>query len=88
MKSLTAPAERTGALTGKTVVVTGTLEGYTRQEAQELVKQHGGKASSSVSKKTDFVLAGANPGSKLAKAEKLGVPVIDLPEFLRVIGRG
>ncbi|MHC4505001.1 MAG: NAD-dependent DNA ligase LigA [Planctomycetota bacterium] len=87
-KALSAPPKRSGELAGRTVVVTGTLEGYTRAEAQALVKQHGGKATSSVSKKTDYVLAGANPGSKLAKAEKLGVQVIELAEFLRMIGQG
>ncbi|MHC4200143.1 MAG: helix-hairpin-helix domain-containing protein, partial [Planctomycetota bacterium] len=86
-KSLTAPRRAAGTLSGKTVVVTGTLEGYTRAEAQALIKRRGGKATSSVSKKTDYVLAGANPGSKLAKAEKLGVPVIELAEFLRMIGQ-
>ncbi len=87
-KALSAPPKKGGELAGKTVVVTGTLEGYTRAEAQALVKQHGGKATSSVSKKTDYVLAGANPGSKLAKAEKLGVQVVDLAEFMRMIGKG
>ncbi|MHC5054239.1 MAG: NAD-dependent DNA ligase LigA [Planctomycetota bacterium] len=86
-KSLSAPRKAGGALEGKTVVVTGTLEGMTREEAKALVKANGGKATSSVSKKTDLVLAGANPGSKLAKAEALGVRVVDLPEFLRMIGR-
>jgi len=84
--SLTSSRKAKGALKGKKIVIAGTLEGYTRAEAQALVKQHGGKATSSVSKKTDYVLAGANPGSKLAKAEKLGVPVIELAEFLKMIG--
>ncbi len=88
MKSLSAPREVGGALDGMKVVVTGTLEGYSREEAKALVKEHGGKATSSVSKKTDLVLAGANPGSKLAKAEKLGVRVVGLAEFLRLVGRG
>jgi len=87
-RSLAAPRSEGGALEGKTVVVTGTLEGLTREEAKALVKEHGGKATGSVSKKTDLVLAGANPGSKLAKAEKFGVRVIDLAEFKRMIGRG
>jgi DNA ligase (NAD+) len=76
-----------GALAGKAVVVTGTLEGYSRKDAETMVKQAGGKVSSSVSRKTAFVLAGDAPGSKLAKAEKLGVTVIGLDEFLKMIGR-
>lgn len=76
-----------GALAGKTVVVTGTLEGFTRQQIEELIREEGGKPASSVSKKTDFVLAGDSPGSKLAKARELGVRVVDLDEFLRMIGK-
>lgn len=85
-KSLTKP-KRKGALSGKTVVVTGTLEGHTRQEIEGLVKREGGKAAKSVSRKTDFVLAGENPGSKLAKAERLGVKVIGLDEFHGMIDK-
>ena len=66
-----------GPLAGITVVLTGTLEGYTRDEAAEAVQARGGKVSGSVSKKTSFVIAGENPGSKLDKAESLGVPVLD-----------
>ena len=69
------------ALAGKTFVVTGTLANYTRDEAQQLIEQHGGRASSSVSKKTSFVLAGESAGSKLAKAQQLGVTVIDEQQF-------
>ena len=69
------------ALAGKTLVVTGTLSKYTRDEIQQLIRQHGGKASSSVSAKTDYVIAGENAGSKLAKAEKLGVKVLSEDEF-------
>jgi len=87
-RSLAAHRTEGGALEGKTVVVTGTLEGLTREEAKALVKEHGGKATGSVSKKTGLVLAGANPGSKLAKAEKLGVRVVDLTEFMRMIDGG
>jgi len=86
-KSLAAPKKAGRALSGKTIVVTGALEGYTRQEAQALIKEHGGRASSSVSKKTDFVLAGAKAGAKLAKAEKLGVRVVNLDQFMKMIGR-
>jgi DNA ligase (NAD+) len=66
-----------GPLEGKTVVLTGTLPELTREEAASLVKNAGGKVVNSVSKKTDFVVAGENPGSKLAKAEKYGTNVLD-----------
>jgi DNA ligase (NAD+) len=83
---MTAPkkapkAEPTGPLAGKTLVVTGTLETYTREQIESLIEQSGGKAGSSVSKKTDYLVAGAEAGSKLAKAQKLGVPVITEQEF-------
>jgi len=87
--SMEAPkkgAESGGAIfAGKTFVVTGTLSKYTRDEAHELIAGHGGRASSSVSKKTDYLLAGEKAGSKLAKAEKLGVPVISEDEFEKLI---
>ena len=66
-----------GPLAGITVVLTGTLDGYSRDEAAEAVQARGGKVSGSVSKKTSFVIAGQNPGSKLDKAESVGVPVLD-----------
>jgi DNA ligase (NAD+) len=66
-----------GPLAGVTVVLTGTLGGYTRDEAAEAIQAQGGKVSGSVSKKTSYVVAGENPGSKLDKAESLGVPVLD-----------
>jgi len=66
---------------GQTFVLTGTLEKYTRDEAQALIEERGGKASSSVSKKTSFVLAGENAGSKLTKAESLGIKIISEVEF-------
>ncbi len=69
----------------KTFVVTGTLETLSRTEVQELIKSHGGKTSSSVSKKTDFLLAGENPGSKLDKARDFNVIIITEQEFLRMI---
>lgn len=72
-------------LAGKTLVVTGTLQRYSRDEIQELIRSHGGKASSSVSKKTDYVVAGAEAGSKLEKAQALGVPVLSEDEFLQLI---
>ncbi|MGE3314839.1 MAG: NAD-dependent DNA ligase LigA [Planctomycetaceae bacterium] len=75
-----------GKLSGKTLVVTGTLVRYTREEIQELIKEHGGKAASSVSSKTDYVVAGEKAGSKLEKAEKLGVKVLTEDAFLKLIG--
>jgi len=78
---------RSDKLAGKTIVVTGTLANFSRQEAEQEIRQAGGKASSSVSKKTDFVLAGKEPGSKLDKAQKLGVKVINEKEFLEMIGK-
>src|SRR5215469_3395207 len=72
-----AAAKAAGPLSGVTVVLTGTLEGRTREEAAEAIQALGGKVSGSVSKKTGFVVAGQNPGSKLDKAESFGVPVLD-----------
>ena len=74
-----------GVLAGRTIVVTGTLEGMSRPEAEDLIRLHGGTASGSVSKRTHCVLAGDNAGSKLARATQLGVPVISLNEFLRML---
>ena len=72
-------------LTGKTLVVTGTLETLSRSEAEALIVKNGGKASGSVSKKTAYVVAGAAAGSKLTKAQALGVPVLTEAEFLAMI---
>ncbi|MDZ4781371.1 MAG: NAD-dependent DNA ligase LigA [Planctomycetia bacterium] len=72
-------------LAGKTLVVTGTLVHYTRDEIERLIAQHGGRAASSVSKKTGYLVAGAEAGSKLAKAEQLGVKVITEDEFRELI---
>jgi DNA ligase (NAD+) len=75
-------------LAGKTVVVTGTLERYGREEIEDLIRSLGGKPSGSVSKKTDYVVAGDKAGSKLDKARALGVPVLTESEFERLIGKG
>ncbi len=73
------------SLEGKTIVVTGTLPTLKRQEAEALIRLHGGSASGSVSKKTSFVLCGTDAGSKLTKAISLGIPVINEEEFLAMI---
>jgi DNA ligase (NAD+) len=78
--------ERGTKLAGKTFVLTGTLANYTRDEAKKMIEDAGGKVAGSVSKKTDFVVAGADAGSKLDKAKELGVAVIDevgMRELLR-----
>lgn len=77
---------RTSELEGKTFVLTGTLNSMTRDEAGDKIKMRGGKTSSSVSKKTSYVVAGASPGSKLDKAEQLGVIILNEDEFLKLIG--
>jgi DNA ligase (NAD+) len=82
-----APPED-GPLAGVTLVLTGGLERLSREDATALAQRAGARVASSVSKKTGFVVAGENPGSKLAKAEQLGVEVIDEAEFLRRLGRG
>ncbi len=83
-----APVKPAGAdLTGKAFVVTGTLEHYSRDEIEGLIKQLGGKVSASVSKKTDYVVAGDKAGSKLAKAQELGIAVLSEADFTKRIGR-
>jgi DNA ligase (NAD+) len=81
-----APKKAAGKLQGKTIVVTGGLKNFSRQQVEQAIRDAGGKVSSSVSKKTDFVLAGEDPGSKLDKARSLGVEVIDEPQFLKMLG--
>ena len=70
---------------GKIFVLTGTLEGYTRDKAEELIESFGGKTSGSVSKNTSYVLAGETPGSKLTKAQKLGIDIINEQQFREMI---
>src|ERR1035437_2745530 len=81
-----AKKERGTKLAGKTFVLTGTLAKYTREEAKKMIEDAGGRVSGSVSKKTDYVVAGADAGSKLDKAKELGVAVIDEKEMERLAG--
>jgi DNA ligase (NAD+) len=86
------PAPRTpvvgGPLEGRTVVVTGTLEGFSRPEAESAIRAAGGKPAGSVSKKTDYVVAGEAAGSKLARAQELGIPVLDEAGFRLLLAGG
>ena len=77
-----------GAFSGMTLVVTGTLKGFSRQQAEAFIRDHGGTASGSVSRKTNFVVAGESAGSKLTKAQALGVPVITEEEMVRLAHEG
>jgi DNA ligase (NAD+) len=83
-----ATAQLPQTLAGLTFVVTGGLESFTRDGISEIITAYGGKAASSVSKKTDYVLVGTDPGSKLAKAQEIGVPVIDEARFKRLLSDG
>ena len=78
------PANK-GKLGGKTIVITGVLSSITRMEAHKKIRLSGGDPSTSVSKKTDFLVVGANPSSKLEKARKLGVKTINEETFLRLL---
>jgi DNA ligase (NAD+) len=80
-------AEVPQTLAGLTIVVTGSLESFSRDEISEVIAAHGGKASSSVSSKTSYVLVGSDPGSKLAKAQELGVPIIDEGAFKKILSK-
>ncbi len=80
-----AQASEDSPLFGKSVVVTGTLVRMTREEANELIRTHGGKSASSVSRKTNFLVAGDNAGSKLTKAQSLGVAILTEDEFLKLL---
>ncbi|WP_027717819.1 NAD-dependent DNA ligase LigA [Desulfovirgula thermocuniculi] len=79
--------EKEKPLAGKVFVLTGTLERFTRKEAEEIIVRLGGRVSSSVSRHTDYVVVGANPGSKYEKALSLGVPIIREDEFIKLIGQ-
>lgn len=76
-ESLPAEEKTNGSLTGLSFVITGTLPNLTREQAEDLIKEHGGKVLSSVSKKTSYLLLGENPGSKYTKALELGIPILD-----------
>lgn len=78
--------QQDGPFSGKTFVITGTLSRWTRKEAEELVEQAGGRTAGSVSKKTDFLLAGEKAGSKRAKAEQLGIEILDETNFAQLLG--
>src|SRR5208282_4835101 len=83
-----AAASSKSSQSGKTFVLTGTLESMTRDAAREAIVQRGGKVAGSVSKKTDYVVAGAEAGSKLNKAEQLGIEVLDEAAFLKLLNKG
>lgn len=78
--------EKGGTFAGKTFVLTGTLPTLSRDEASDMIRAAGGKTSSSVSAKTDYLLAGENAGEKLEKANELGIKVIDEEEFRNMLG--
>ena len=79
------PVRKTGRLSGKSVVITGTLGSMSREEAREKIEAAGGKWSDTVSSKTDYLVVGDEPGSKLDKAKKLGVEILEEKEFLKLI---
>ena len=76
-----------GNLAGKQFVLTGTLPHYSRDEAKKMIEEAGGRVTGTVSKKTDYVVVGADPGSKLEKARALGVETIEEDELLKLLGR-
>ncbi len=89
VRMVSAPrSELPQTLSGLTIVATGSLQGFTRDSVTEAITSRGGKASSSVSAKTDFVVAGSNAGSKLTKAEELGLRILDEEEFVTLLEKG
>lgn len=86
MQGTARPQPKGDALVGKTIVITGTLPTFTREQAAAIITTHGGKVSDNVSKKTSYVLAGANAGSKLTKAQTLNIPLLDEQELLALVG--
>jgi DNA ligase (NAD+) len=82
-----APGEAGGPLAGKTLVVTGTLPNLSREAATETIEQAGGKVTGSVSKKTDYVVAGEDPGSKYTKAQELGTEILDEGALMKLVGK-
>jgi len=85
-EKVSAAAKAAGVFAGKTFVLTGTLPSMTREEATAKIEAAGGMVTGSVSKKTDFVLAGAEAGSKLEKAQQLNIRILDEAEFLKMCG--
>lgn len=82
-------ASRSGPLAGRSVVVTGTVPGYSREQAEEVIRRHGGKATGSVSARTWAVVAGADPGAaKIRRAEQLGIPIVDAEHFESLVASG
>ena len=79
------PRAVSAALAGKTYVLTGSLEGFTRDEAERKILERGGRVSSGVSRKTEAVIAGAEPGTKLTAAQKLGVRILNEEEFIELL---
>jgi DNA ligase (NAD+) len=88
MVDIAKPSTSPQTLAGLTLVVTGSLNDFSRDGVSEVIADHGGKSASSVSKKTDFVVVGDAPGSKLAKAEELGVPVLNESQFKKLLASG
>jgi DNA ligase (NAD+) len=82
------PAADSQLLAGLSFVVTGTLDGFSRNDARALIEERGGKVTGSVSGKTAALIAGASPGSKLAKAQQLGIPVLDEVAFVALLQNG
>ena len=88
MKAGDRPALAAGPFAGKTVVVTGTIEGLSRDEIRTLLRRQGARVSESLSKKTDLLVCGRDAGSKLDKARALGVRIMEAEEFLSLAGAG